>query len=39
MLHTRIISGLGDRFEYVRVTDEQAIVVSGDAWESALPRA
>jgi peptidase E len=32
-LHARIIAGLGDRFEYVRITDEQAIVVDGEAWE------
>jgi len=27
-----IISALGDRFEFVRITDEQAIVIQGDQW-------
>ena len=32
LLHARVISALGERFEFVRITDEQAIVIQGDHW-------
>jgi dipeptidase E len=33
-LFARIISALGHRFEFVQITDDQAIVVTGEAWEA-----
>jgi len=27
-----VISALGERFEFVRITDELAIVIRGDQW-------